>query len=113
MEQLESFPSDGGIWTGPKVARGIEQETGRKKVWNQRGWDYLKKCEYSWQKPRSTHRKGDKLEQEIFKANLPLKVKELEKEYPKTEIELWFLGARREGTFLFVGFDSPVDSACS
>ena len=35
---------DGGIWTGTKVARWIEKETGRKKVWNQRGWDYLKKC---------------------------------------------------------------------
>jgi len=35
---------DGGIWTGTKVARWIEKETGREKVWNQRGWDYLKKC---------------------------------------------------------------------
>ncbi len=40
-EKLESNPSDGGIWTGQKVARWIEQETGREKVWNQRGWDYL------------------------------------------------------------------------
>ena len=45
---LEAKPKDGGIWTGPKVARWIEQETGREKVWNQRGWDYLKKHEYSW-----------------------------------------------------------------
>ena len=36
---LESRPSDGGIWTGPKVARWIEKETGVEKVWNQRGWD--------------------------------------------------------------------------
>ena len=47
MERLESSPSDGGIWTGPKVARWIEEETRSPKVWNQRGWDYLKKCEYS------------------------------------------------------------------
>ena len=26
-----------------KVARWIEQVTGRKRVWNQRGWDYLKR----------------------------------------------------------------------
>ncbi len=36
---LKERPSDGGIWTGPKVARWIEKETGREKVWNQRGWD--------------------------------------------------------------------------
>ena len=97
QEKLESNPSDGGIWTGPKVARWIEQETGREKVWNQRGWDYLKKCKYSWQTPRPTHHKGDKLEQEIFKANLPLKVKELEQKYPEAEIELWFFDEHRIG----------------
>jgi transposase len=36
---LESKPSDGGIWTGPKVARWIEKERGVERVWNQRGWD--------------------------------------------------------------------------
>jgi len=97
MERLESSPSDGGIWTGPKVARWIEEETRRPKVWNQRGWDYLKKCEYSWQQPRPTHQKGDKLEQEIFKANLPLKVKALEKEEPEAEVELWFFDEHRIG----------------
>ena len=43
--ELESKPEDGGLWTGPKVARWIEKETGREKVWNQRGWDYLKKVQ--------------------------------------------------------------------
>ncbi len=94
---IEKKPADGGIWTGTKVARWIEQETGRKRVWNQRGWDYLKKCEYSWQQPRPTHHKADKLEQEIFKANLPLKVKEFEKQYPDSEIELWFFDEHRIG----------------
>ena len=42
-EELKKRPADGEIWTGPKVARWIEKETGREKVWNQRGWDYLKK----------------------------------------------------------------------
>jgi len=42
-QELEDKPNDGGIWTGPKVARWIEKETGKTKVWNQRGWDYLKK----------------------------------------------------------------------
>ncbi|NEO74635.1 IS630 family transposase [Moorena sp. SIO3H5] len=97
QEKLESSPPDGGIWTGPKVARWIEKETGKEKVWNQRGWDYLKKCKYSWQRPRPTHNKGDKLEQENFKDNLWLKVKELEQKYPEAEVELWFFDEHRIG----------------
>ena len=44
---LEEAPEDGGIWTGPKVAQWIARETGREKVWNQRGWDYLKRLGFS------------------------------------------------------------------
>ncbi|MFM2313376.1 MAG: hypothetical protein RLZZ04_2652, partial [Cyanobacteriota bacterium] len=87
---IEQKPADGGIWTGVKVARWIEKETGEEKVWNQRGWDYLKKCSYSWQNPRPQHLKGDKLEQEIFKTNLPSKVKKLEEENPEAEVDVWF-----------------------
>jgi transposase len=97
MKELESKPSNGGIWTGPKVARWLEKETGVEKVWNQRGWDYLKKCRYSWQLPRPKLRKADKLEQEKFKTNLPLKIKELEEEYSEAEIELWFFDEHRVG----------------
>ncbi|NMF62239.1 helix-turn-helix domain-containing protein [Brasilonema octagenarum] len=68
-QALKNRPTDGGIWTGPKVARWIEQETGREKVWPQRGWDYLKRLRYSPQRPRPKHYKGDKNEQEAFKKN--------------------------------------------
>jgi transposase len=61
-EQLKKRPPDGGLWTGPKVARWIEKITGIEKVWNQRGWDYLKKSKYSWQKPRPKHKKGELIE---------------------------------------------------
>jgi hypothetical protein len=57
-QALENRPSDGGIWTGPKLARWIEQETGKEKVWNQRGWEYLKRLGYSCQRPRPKHKKG-------------------------------------------------------
>ena len=63
---LESKPIDGGIWTGAKVSRWIEKEKGMEKVWNQRGWEYLKKCGYSWQRPRPKHRKGDKEKQMVL-----------------------------------------------
>jgi len=69
---LKSRPADGGIWTGPKVARWIAQETGREKVWAQRGWDYLKRLKYSPQRPRPKHYKGDEQEQEAFKKNSAL-----------------------------------------
>ncbi|VEP13347.1 transposase (fragment) [Hyella patelloides LEGE 07179] len=75
----------------------MEKETGREKVWNQRGWDYLKKCNYSWQSPRPAHKKADKLEQEIFKNNLPLKFKKLKRENPDVEVELWFFDEHRVG----------------
>ena len=97
VQAIESRPSDGGIWTGPKVARWIAQETGIEKVWNQRGWDYLKKCDYSCQSPRRKHNKGDEEEQEKFKENLPLKVKELEKKYPQARVEVWCFDEHRVG----------------
>jgi transposase len=39
---LKTPPPEGGEWSGPKVARWIADRTGRK-VWPQRGWDYLKR----------------------------------------------------------------------
>jgi transposase len=97
QEQLQERPADGGIWTGVKVARWIEKETQREKVNNQRGWEYLKKCGYTWQRPRPKHRKGEIELQREFKENLPIKVKELEERYPQAKIEVWFFDEHRLG----------------
>ncbi|MDY6784746.1 MAG: helix-turn-helix domain-containing protein [Cyanobacteriota bacterium] len=44
LQQLLQGPApDGGPWSGPKVARWIAKKTGRKRVWPQRGWEYLKR----------------------------------------------------------------------
>src|ERR687883_1545594 len=51
---LAAPPSDGGPWTGPKAAAWMAARLGRK-VWPQRGWDYLKKLGYSRQVPRPRH----------------------------------------------------------
>ena len=67
LEQQECPPFDGGVSTGPKVARWIEKVTAGQLVWNQRGWDYLKKLKQSWQRPRPHHGKGDKQEPEALK----------------------------------------------
>lgn len=95
---LEEKPADGGIWTGKKVARWIEKKTGREKVWEQRGWDYLKKLGYSWQRPRPKHRKGEKEAQREFKEErLPKKLKEMKEKYAGKEIGLWFFDEHRLG----------------
>ena len=96
-QALESKPSEGGIWTGVKVARWIEKETGKQKVWNQRGWDYLKKSRYSWQRPRRKHSQGDLVEQNLFKQNLPVLVEQLQTNHPNAKIEVWFFDEHRVG----------------
>jgi transposase len=40
---LEEAPPGGGMWSGPKVVRWIEQKIGIEKVHAQRGWEYLRK----------------------------------------------------------------------
>src|SRR5687768_14286038 len=47
-DALVEPPTDGGLWSGPKVAAWMARRLGRK-VWPQRGWDYLKKLEHSLQ----------------------------------------------------------------
>ena len=96
-QALQKRPKDGGIWTGPKVARWIEEETGKEKVWEQRGWEYLKKLNYSWQRPRPKHKKGDEQAQAEFKKNLPQKVKEFRDKHPNAKVEVWFFDEHRVG----------------
>ncbi|NEO61257.1 MAG: winged helix-turn-helix domain-containing protein [Moorea sp. SIO4G2] len=62
-----------------------------------RGWDYLKKLKFSWQSPRPKHRKGNKIEQEEFIKNLPIKVKQIEQADLNSEIQLWFFDEHRVG----------------
>jgi len=41
-QALQKRAPDGGVWTGPKVARWIAARTG-KRVHRQRGWEYLRR----------------------------------------------------------------------
>src|SRR6059058_3308335 len=54
---LAEPPSDGGLWTGPKVAAWIGARLGRR-VWPQRGWGYLRRLGHSPQVPRPRHAKA-------------------------------------------------------
>ena len=68
---LAEPPADGGLWTGPKVAAWMAPRLGRK-VWPQRGWDYLRKLGYSAQRPRQRHAKAaSPEEQAAYKKSWP------------------------------------------
>jgi transposase len=58
-ELLRGPAPDGGLWTGPKVAKWISEKIGRE-VGKQRGWDYLKRLGFSVQTPRPRHAEADR-----------------------------------------------------
>jgi hypothetical protein len=53
--RIRTPPADGGLWTGPKIARWLAQFHGLKSVHDQRGWDALIAIGYSIQQPRPRH----------------------------------------------------------
>ena len=60
------------MWSGPKVARWIEQKIGVERVHAQRGWEYLRKVGMSPQVPRPSNAQGaDVSEREAFKKDSP------------------------------------------
>jgi len=57
-ERMKTPPDDGGLWSGPKVARWLARFHGLQSVHDQRGWDALIAIEYSIQEPRPRHPKA-------------------------------------------------------
>ena len=54
-KRIKRSPDDGGLWTGPKIARWLAAFHGLKSVHDQRGWDALIAIGYSIQQPRPRH----------------------------------------------------------
>jgi len=54
-ERLKEPPEDGGLWSGPKVATWMARRLGLRKVHPQRGWEALKRIDWSPQAPRPRH----------------------------------------------------------
>ena len=54
-DRLHEPPPDGGLGTGPTVARWMADELGLAAVLPQRGWEALKAIGWSVQKPRPRH----------------------------------------------------------
>lgn len=96
-ERLQEPPDDGGVWTGPKVAEWIAKETGKDKVWPQRGWEYLKRLGFSWQRPRPRHCLGNPDEQADFKVLLNKRLEMLQAEHPDVTVEIWAFDEHRLG----------------
>ena len=66
---LSAPPSDGGLWTGPKVAAWIS-ETLERPVSAVSGWKYLKRLGYTLQTPRPRHEEAATPDaQQTFKKN--------------------------------------------
>jgi transposase len=55
VERLKEPPEDGGLWSGRKVAAWIADHLGLAAVHQQRGWEALKRLEWSVQAPRPRH----------------------------------------------------------
>jgi transposase len=69
-EALEGPPPGGGMWSGPKVARWIEEKTGMERVHAQRGWEYLRRVGMSPRVPRPSNARGASAsEREAFKKS--------------------------------------------
>jgi transposase len=69
LEQaLEGPASDGGLWTGPKVARWMSDKLGRP-VHAPRGWELLQQLDYRSYVPRPRPAKADAEAQETFKKD--------------------------------------------
>ena len=54
-ERLRTSPEDGGRWTGPKVALWMARHLGVERMHPQRGWEALKRVQWSPQMPRPRH----------------------------------------------------------
>jgi transposase len=69
-ERLADPPPDGGLWTGPKVARWMAGELRLTAVAPQRGWEALKAIGWTIQTPRPRHpASATPEEQEAFKKS--------------------------------------------
>lgn len=69
-QRIKTPPDDGGLWTGPKIARWLAKFHAVKSVHDQRGFDALVAIGYSIQQPRPRHPEAaGETERADFKKN--------------------------------------------
>jgi transposase len=73
-ERVQTPPDAGGLWSGPKVAAWMARHLGLARVHPQRGWEALKRIDWSVQAPRPRHPRAATPEQQAaFKGgSMPL-----------------------------------------
>jgi transposase len=54
-ERVRMPPEDGGLWSGAKVAAWMARHLGLERVHPQRGWEALRRLDWSIQAPRPRH----------------------------------------------------------
>ena len=71
--RLKEPPDDGGLWSGPKVAAWMARHLGLERVHPQRGWEALKRIDWSLQAPRPRHPRAATPEQraEFKRGSMP------------------------------------------
>lgn len=71
FSELQQKPSDGGLWTGPKVALWVSDHAGVR-VSAVTGWQYLRRLGFTLQVPRPRHSEtATEEERRIWKKNVP------------------------------------------
>jgi transposase len=63
-ERLRTPPEGGGLWSGAKVATWMARHLGLARVHPQRGWEALKRINWSLQAPRPRHARAATPEQQ-------------------------------------------------
>jgi transposase len=95
-QALQEPPEDGGLWSGPKVARWMSELLGHR-VSPQRGWEYLKGLEFRLRRPRPHHEKSSWSEQEEWKKKLAIDAARIQLEFPDADVEVWAEDEHRLG----------------
>ena len=81
---------DGGLWSGPKVARWIVEPTGRERANAQQGWAWLRRLGYTPQRPRTRHAEAELAAQAALK-------KLTQRAQDRPEAERWAMDEHRIG----------------
>ena len=82
-ERVKTPPDDGGLWSGPKIARWLARFHGLASVHDQRGWDALIAIDYSLQQPRPRHpQAADEEDRAALK-------KSLRRRRPRSGVSAW------------------------
>lgn len=69
FSELQRYPPDGGLWTGPKVALRVAEYAGIR-VSAVTGWQYLRKLGFTLQVPRPRHSNtATEEERRVWKKN--------------------------------------------